>query len=52
MGLFGKLVATAVNVATLPIAVVKDAVTLGGVATDRGEPYIVSKLKQIKDEAK
>jgi hypothetical protein len=53
MGLFGKLVATAINVATLPVAVVKDVLTLGGVST-KGEfqPYIVDKLKQIKDEAK
>ena len=53
MGLFGKIVATAVNVATLPVAVVKDVFTLGGVST-KGEfsPYIAEKLKQIKDEAK
>jgi hypothetical protein len=51
MGLFGKIVATVVNVATLPVAVVKDVVTLGGVASDQREPYIVQKLKQIKDEA-
>ena len=52
MGLFGKLVATAVNVATIPVAVAKDVVTLGGVATEQPEPYLVQKLKQIKDEAK
>jgi hypothetical protein len=52
-GLFGKIVATAINVTTLPVAVVKDVVTLGGVST-KGElrPYTVDKLKQIKDEAK
>ena len=52
MGLFGKLVATAINVATIPVAVTKDVFTLGGVATEQREPYIVQKLKQIKDEAK
>ena len=52
MGLFGKIVATVINVATIPVAVAKDVVTLGGVATDRREPYIVEKLKQIKDEAR
>jgi len=53
MGLFGKIVATAINVATIPVAVVKDVITLGGVST-KGEfsPYIADKLKQIKDEAK
>ena len=50
MGLFGKLVATAINVATLPVAIVEDVVTLGGVATDR-ESYIAEKLRQIKEEA-
>ena len=52
MGLFGKLVATTINVATLPVAVVKDVVTLGGIATDKRQPYIVEKLEQIKREAK
>ena len=53
MGLFGKLVATAINVATLPVAIAKDVVTLGGVSTKgKFSPYITDKLKQIKDEAK
>lgn len=52
MGLFGKIVATAVNVATLPVAVVKDVVTLGGAASDRYESYTTSKLKEIKEDAK
>lgn len=53
MSLFGKIIATAINVATLPIDVVKDVVTLGGIST-KGEfsPYLAEKLKQIKDEAK
>ncbi len=50
MRLFGKIVATAINVATLPVAVAKDVVTLGGVA--RGGSYTVAKLEQIKEEAK
>ena len=51
MGLFGKIVATAVNVATIPVAVVKDVFTLGGVARYPGGSYTVEKLKQIKDKA-
>jgi hypothetical protein len=51
MSLFGKLVATAVNVVTLPVAVAKDVVTLGGSSGGRGS-YTVEKLQQIKDEAK
>lgn len=50
MKLFGQLVRTVVNVATLPVAAVKDVVTLGGVALDR-ESFVVEKIQQIKDEA-
>ena len=51
MKLFGQIVRTIVNVAVLPVAVVKDVVTLGGVATENGEPYVVEALKKLKDEA-
>lgn len=51
MKLFGQIVRTVVNVATLPVAVAKDVFTLGGVATENGQPYTVEKLKHIKDEA-
>lgn len=52
MGLFGKLVATAVNVAALPIVLAKDVCTLGGVATQRRDSYTAEKLKEIKADAK
>lgn len=51
MKLFGQLIRTVVNVALLPVAVVKDVYTLGGVATDNGEPYTLEALKKLKDEA-
>ncbi len=51
MSLFGKLVRTTINLATLPVAVVKDAVTLGGVASEQDKPYTIQKLDQIKREA-
>lgn len=51
MKIFGQIIRTAVNVVTLPVALVKDIGTLGGVATDQREPYTVQKLKQLKDEA-
>ena len=51
MSLFGKLVRTTINVVTLPVAVVKDAFTIGGIATEQRKPYTVQKLQQIKDEA-
>jgi hypothetical protein len=49
MGLFGKLVATAVNVATLPVSVAKDVVTLGGAA--RGGSYTAEKLEKLVRDA-
>ena len=50
MKLFGQLVRTAVNIALLPVAVVKDVVTLGGVVTDENSA-ILDALKELKDEA-
>ena len=51
MKLFGQIVRTAVNMATLPVAVLKDAATLGGVATGKRTPYTVDALKTLKEEA-
>lgn len=47
MGLFGSLLKTAIDVATLPIDVAKDVVTFGGTFTDKEEPYTVRKSKEI-----
>jgi len=52
MKLFSQLVRTAVNIATLPVAVLEDVVTLGGCANGKDEPYTVRALKQLKEEAK
>ena len=50
MKLFGQLVRTVVNTALLPVAVVKDAVTLGG--TLIGErPAVVKAIEKLKAEA-
>ena len=51
MTLFGKLVKTAVNVAILPVEVVKDVVTLGGVVTEQQKSYTMRQLEKIKEEA-
>jgi len=56
MKLFGQLVRTAVNVMLLPVAVVKDVVTLGGVVTGDNdghadETFTAKRLQQLKDEA-
>ena len=54
MGLFGKIVKTVVNVATLPIDVVKDVATLGGDTIHNeydGKIYTGRNIEQIKREA-
>ena len=52
MGLFDAFVRTIINVATLPIAIVKDVTTIGGALSDQEKSYTAQKLDQIKDEAK
>jgi hypothetical protein len=51
MGLFSAIVKTAINVATLPVAVVKDVATLGGTLTDQDKTYTEQKIDQTKKEA-
>jgi hypothetical protein len=49
MGLLGKLLKTAIDVATLPIDITKDVVTMGGALTDKDKPYTFEKAEDIKD---
>lgn len=51
MKLFGQIVRTVVNVASLPVAIGKDVVTLGGVLTDDDESATRQALERLKDEA-
>lgn len=51
MGLFGKLIQGAVDVATTPIDIVKDVATLGGALTDEDEPYTVQKARKLAEKA-
>lgn len=56
MKLFGQIVRTVVNVATLPVVIVKDVVTLGGTLTGDNdwsldETFTAKKIDQIKEEA-
>ena len=48
MGFFSKIIKGAIDVATLPVAIVKDAATLGGALTDQHEPYTAKKLKNVQ----
>lgn len=51
MKLFGQIVRTVVNTAMLPVEIVKDVYTLGGVITEQRKPYTLQRLEQLKDEA-
>ena len=51
MSIFGKLLKTGFDIVTTPLDVIADVATLGGACNDRGEPYTVSKLKRLKDDA-
>ena len=56
MGLFGSLIRTAVNVATLPLAVAADVVEVVdnivcGNSLNAGVDHTADNLKRIKDEA-
>jgi hypothetical protein len=51
MSLFGKILKTGFDIVTAPIEVVKDAATLGGLATDQREPYTLKRLKRLADDA-
>ena len=51
MSLFGQIVRTVINVATLPVAVVKDVATLGGNLTEQDESYTEQHLDKLKEEA-
>ena len=51
MSFFGALVRTVVNTAMLPVAVVRDAVTLAGAIDNNGRPHTSDQLHKIKDDA-
>jgi len=48
--LFGALIRTTVNVVSVPVAVVADVLTLGGVANDHGS-YTLEAVERLKREA-
>ena len=47
MGLLGKLLKTGIHIATIPLSVAEDVITLGGALTDN-DPAVVRKAKQLK----
>ena len=50
MGLFGKILKTTFDVVTLPVDVVKDVATMGGVLTDENKPYTAQKFERLGDD--
>lgn len=56
-GIFGQFVRTAINVALLPIAIVADATTAGGVMSDHNDQgradntFTAKRIQKLKDEA-
>ena len=51
MGLFSAIVKIGVDLARLPVAVVKDVITLGGISTEQEKPYVAQILDDIRDDA-
>jgi len=51
MSIFGKLLKTGFDLATMPVDVVKDVATLGGVLTGERETYTGQKLKRLERDA-
>lgn len=50
MGIFGNIFKVVTDIVEVPIAMVKDVVTIGGVIDERKEPYTATKLKELKHD--
>ena len=50
MGLFGKLLKTTFDIVTLPVDVVKDVATFGGLLSDEDESYTSKKFSRLGDD--
>lgn len=44
------MIGLALDIVETPIAVIKDAATLGSQLTDEGKPYTERKLKEIRED--
>lgn len=51
MKLFGQIIRTVVNTVSLPVAIAKDVVTFGGIATKSGRSATIEQIQKLKDEA-
>ena len=50
MSIFGSILKTVIDTATLPIEVAKDVVTLGGAATGEHQTYTGKRLEKLSDD--
>ena len=50
MSIFGKILGTVVDIATIPVSLAKDVLTMGGVANGHGSSYTKEKLEKIDEE--
>ena len=50
MGLFGNILGTIIDTATLPISIIKDVATMGGELTDNNGTYTQKKVEKIQDD--
>ena len=50
MSIFGSILKTVIDTATLPIEVAKDVVTLGGVVTGEHQTYTDKRLEKLSDD--
>jgi hypothetical protein len=52
MGILGKIISITLNVVEIPVAIIKDAATMGGALTDEDKPYTAQKIEEIGDNYK
>jgi hypothetical protein len=50
MGLLETLLRTTIHVATLPVDMAKDVMTMGGALTDECEPATIKKMKKLNHD--
>jgi len=50
MSILGNILGTIIDTASLPVAIIKDATTLGGVLTDRDKTYTQEKAEDVKED--
>ena len=50
MGIFGNILGTIIDTATLPVSVIKDVATMGGVLTNQNESYTQKKVEKIQED--